>query len=130
MEKSRKKKAESQGVPQALLPLLGLLVTVKTSLFDLVVSSGLKMLEMLLEQERAELCGVRYQHDPARMVTRAGYADGELVLGGRRVAVKRPRARTVKSTGGAGKGAEVPLPSWKFGWRLVNEPVEFAGSQT
>jgi hypothetical protein len=32
MEKSRKKKAESQGVPQALLPILGLLVTVKTSL--------------------------------------------------------------------------------------------------
>ena len=58
MEKTRKKKAESQGIPQALLPILGLLVTVKTSLFDLVLSSGLKVLEVLLEQEREELCGV------------------------------------------------------------------------
>jgi len=112
MEKTRKKKAESQGVPQALLPILGLLVTVKTSLLDLVLSSGLKMLEVLLEQEREQLCGVRYQHDPARKVTRAGYAAGELVLGGRRVSVKRPRARTTEGKG-KGKGKEVPLPSWE-----------------
>jgi transposase-like protein len=115
MEKTRKKKAESQGVPQALLPILGLLVTVKTSLLDLVLSSGLKMLGVLLEQEREELCGARYRHDPARKVTRAGYADAELVLGGRLVSVKRPRARTTegKSKGGKSKSKEVPLPSWE-----------------
>lgn len=112
MEKIRKKKAESQGMPQALLPILGLLVTVKTSLLDLVLSSGLKMLEVLLEQEREELCGARYRHDPERKVTRAGYAAGELVLGGRLVSVKRPRARTTESKGGKGKSQEVPLPSW------------------
>ncbi len=111
MEKTRKKKAESQGVPQALLPILGLLVTVKSSLLDLVLSSGLKMLEVLLEQDREELCGARYRHDPARTVTRAGYAAGELVLGGRRVSVKRPRARAMAAKGG--KGKEVPLPSWE-----------------
>src|SRR3954465_10214920 len=113
MEKTRKKKAESQGVPQALLPILGLLVTVKTSLFDLVLSSGMKMLEVLLEQEREALCGVRYRHDPERKLTRAGYADGELVLGGRLVSVKRPRARTTEGKGKGGKGKEVPLPSWE-----------------
>src|SRR5215468_753215 len=108
MDKTRKKKAESQGMRQALLPILGLLVTVKTSLFDLVLSSGLKMLEMLLEQDREELCGARYRHNPERTVTRAGYAAGELVLGGRLVSVKRPRARTKGS-----QGKEVPLPSWE-----------------
>jgi len=112
MEKTRKKKAESQGIPQALLPILGLLVTVKTSLFDLVLSSGLKVLEVLLEQEREELCGARYRHDPERKVTRAGYAAGELVLGGRLVSVKRPRARTTTGKEKGGKGQEVPLPSW------------------
>jgi putative transposase len=111
MEKTRKKKAESQGVPQALLPILGLLVTVKTSLLDLVLSSGLKMLEVLLEQDREELCGARYRHNPGRRVTRAGYTAGELVLGGRLVSVKRPRARTMAARGG--KGKEVPLPSWE-----------------
>lgn len=109
VEKTRKKKAESQGMSQALLPILGLLATVKASLLDLVFSSGLKVLEMLLEQEREALCGTRYQHDPERKATRVGYAAGELVLGGRRVSVKRPRARTTE-----GKGSkEVPLPSWE-----------------
>ncbi len=36
---------------------------------------------------------------------RGGHAIGELVMGGRRVRVKRPRARTVD-------GQEIVLPSW------------------
>jgi transposase-like protein len=107
MEKTRKKKAESQGPAQMLLPLLGLLATVKGALFELVLGSGLGVLQALLEQEREQLCGARYRHDPKRSASRAGYADeAELVLGGRRVAVKRPRVRSRD-------GKEVPLPSWE-----------------
>src|SRR5262249_22838022 len=108
MEKTRKNRAESQGATQAqmVLPVLGLLATVKGALLDLVIGSGLAVLQLLLEQDRELLCGARYQHDPERKATRAGYAPGELVLGGRRVTVKRPRARTSD-----GK-KEVPLPSW------------------
>ena len=36
----------------------------------------------------------------------AGYANGEVVLGGRRVSVKRPRVRS-------SAGQEIPLPSWE-----------------
>ena len=90
-----------------LLPLLGLLATVKGALFELVLGSGLGVLQALLEQEREQLCGARYRHDPERKASRAGYADeAELVLGGRRVAVKRPRVRSRD-------GKEVPLPSWE-----------------
>jgi putative transposase len=107
MEKIRKKKAESKGAAQMLLPLLGLMATIKGALFELVLGSGLGVLQALLEQEREQLCGVRYRHDPKRKASRAGYADeAELVLGGRRVAVKRPRARSRD-------GKEVPLPSWE-----------------
>jgi putative transposase len=107
MEKTRKKKAESQGPTQMLLPLLGLLATLKGALFDLVVGSGFGVLQALLEQEREQLCGARYRHDPERKASRAGYADeAELVFGGRRVAVKRPRVRS-------SDGKEVPLPSWE-----------------
>lgn len=107
MEKTRKNKTESQGTAQMLLPLLGLMATVKGALFELVVGSGLGMLQALLEQEREQLCGTRYRHDPKRKASRAGYADAaELVLGGRRVAVKRPRVRS-------SDGKEVPLPSWE-----------------
>jgi putative transposase len=107
MEKNRKKKAESKGAAQMLLPLLGLMATIKGALFELVLGSGLGVLQALLEQEREQLCGARYRHDPTRKASRAGYADeAELVLGGRRVAVKRPRARSRD-------GKEVPLPSWE-----------------
>jgi transposase-like protein len=92
---------------QAMLPLLGVLATVKNGLYDLVIGAGLRVLEALLEQERIELCGPRYRHNREREVVRWGYDEhAELVLGGRRVGVKRPRARS-KS------GKEVPLPSWE-----------------
>jgi transposase-like protein len=89
-----------------VLPLVGLLATVKGALYELVMNSGLNVLMALLEQERERLCGPRYQHDPERRASRAGYAPGELVLGGRRVTVKRPRARS-------SEGREVALPSWE-----------------
>jgi len=106
MKKSRKEKVESQEVAQVLLPVLGILATVKGALYELVVSSGMGVLLAVLEQEREKLCGVRYHHDAGRAASRAGYADGEVVLGGRRVSVKRPRVRS-------SEGKEIPLPSWE-----------------
>jgi transposase-like protein len=101
-------KDASQGAGmQAMLPILGVLATVKNGLYDVVIGAGLRVLEALLEQERIELCGPRYRHNREREVVRWGYDEhAELVLGGRRVGVKRPRARS-KS------GKEVPLPSWE-----------------
>jgi transposase-like protein len=107
VDKKSKKKDEGQGArAQMLLPLLGLLVTLKGDLLELVVRSGLQVLGALLEQERTLLCGPRYRHQPERRAERAGYAKGELPLGGRRVSIARPRVRGVD-------GAEVPLPSWE-----------------
>ena len=106
MKNTRKKTVKSQEVAQVLLPILGILATVKGALYELVVSSGMSVLLAVLEQERAQLCGVRYQHDAGRAASRAGYANGEVVLGGRRVSVKRPRVRS-------SEGKEVPLPSWE-----------------
>lgn len=105
MEKNRKKKVESQGAAQRVLSLAGLLVTVKGALLELVFGSGLSVLQALLEQERAQLCGQRYRHNAERAASRAGFAPGELVLGGRRVTVPRPRVRS-------SEGKELPLPSW------------------
>lgn len=107
MEKTRKKKTESQEPGQLVMPLLGLLATIKGALFDVVIGSGLAMVQAMLEQEREQLCGARYRHDPGRKASRAGYTDeAELVLGGRRVAVKRPRVRS-------SQGKELALPSWE-----------------
>ena len=106
MEKTGRKTTGDQGASQVLLPLVGMLATVKGALYELVMSSGMSVLMALLEQEREELCGARYRHDSKRRASRAGYAPGELVLGGRRVTVKRPRMRSSDNK-------EVALPSWE-----------------
>ena len=85
------------------LPLVDLLVDARTELFELAVRSGLKVLETMLEEDRMTMCGPRYAHVADRQASRAGTVNSEVVLGGRKVAVRRPRVRA--------KGREVPLPT-------------------
>lgn len=87
------------------LPLVDLLVDARIELFELAVRSGLKVLETMLEEDRTALCGPRYAHRIDRPASRAGTVSSEVVLGGRKVAVQRPRVR-------AG-GREVPLPTFQ-----------------
>ena len=85
--------------------LVGLKERVRQELREFVVSAGMTALGALLEDERTAICGPRYTHQSERVARRGGHARGELVLGGRRVSVKRPRARGVD-------GREQALPSW------------------
>ena len=55
----------------------------------------------MLEEDRAAVCGPRYAHQPARQAYRAGHTPSQVVLGGRKVAIRRPRARRDRT--------EVPL---------------------
>lgn len=84
---------------------LALAEIVREDLREFVVSAGVTALAALLERERTDACGPRYAHQTGRRARRAGHAPGELVMGGRRVQVTRPRARTID-------GQEVRLPSW------------------
>jgi transposase-like protein len=47
-----------------------------------------------MEEEVVEVVGVRGKHDPDRAAVRHGHEAGEVTLGGRRVAVERPRVRS------------------------------------
>lgn len=100
MEKVARKDAEKE-VP--MLHLLG--EVVRQELREFVVTAGMTALAVMLEGERTDACGPRYVHQVERRARRAGHAPGELVMGGRRVRVKRPRARSVD-------GEEIALPSW------------------
>jgi putative transposase len=84
---------------------LGLAGVVRRGLRELVFDAGMVHLHAVLEEERAAVCGPRYAQGPDRQARRMGHAPGELVLGGRLVQVRRPRARTLD-------GQEVTLPSW------------------
>ena len=85
------------------LPLVDILIDAQAELQELIIASGLRVLEAMLEEDRAAVCGPRYAHQPARHAYRAGHAPSQVVLGGHKVAIRRPRVRR--------DGMEVPLPT-------------------
>jgi hypothetical protein len=105
MNKSAKSKdgRKAVGPGQRWLHLPGL---VREALYDTVIGAGLACVDEALEAERVALCGERYEHLADRQALRAGHVASSLVLGGRRVAMQRPRARSVE-------GRELRLPSWR-----------------
>ena len=97
-------------VPQAEsplrhLPLVDLLVDTQTELLELALRSGLRVFTAMLEEDRTVICGPRYTHEPDRPASRAGTTQSEVVLGGRKVAIQRPRVRTA--------AGEVALPTFQ-----------------
>ena len=90
---------------QRHLPLVDVLVDTRAELMELAVASGLKVLHTMLEDDRTTICGPRYQHQDDRMASRAGTAPSEVVLGGRKVQIRRPRVRA--------EGEEVALPTFQ-----------------
>lgn len=90
---------------QRHLPLVDLLVDTRAELMELAVASGLEVLHAMLEEDRTALCEPRYAHRPDRQTVRAGTVPSEVVLGGRKVAIRRPRVRA--------EGHELPLPTFQ-----------------
>jgi len=67
---------------------------VKHGLLALSVSAGLAVVGELFDDEVTQLVGPRGKHDPKRIAYRHGDEARQLTLGGRRVEVRKPRART------------------------------------
>lgn len=102
-ETGRSKVQEQTRQEQRPLPLKEF---ARQALWDTVVLSGLAFVEEQLEAERTVLCGPRYAHQAQREAVRTGRVPSSLALGGRRVKVERPRARSTA-------GHELSLPSWR-----------------
>lgn len=87
--------AEEHALPERVQESLGELVgAAKEGLLALSVGVGLGVMHELMACEVEEACGPRGKHDPERVAYRHGSDDGQVTLGGRRVAVERPRSRT------------------------------------
>jgi putative transposase len=93
------------GVQDALGELAG---AAKDGLLALSVGVGLGVLSEMMEAELDEVVGVKHANNAERMAVRHGHTDGEVTLGGRRLGVKRPRART------ADDEHEVPLATYEY----------------
>ncbi len=82
-------------LPPSVQEALGELVNAaKDGLLALSVGVGLGVLAEMMEAEVDEVVGPKGKRNPDRSAVRHGHEDGEVTLGGRRVGVARPRART------------------------------------
>lgn len=77
----------------------------RDGLLAMSVAAGMAVMQAMLEAEVTAACGPKGKHDSGRVAVRHGSGEGSVVLGGRRVPVTRPRARTVD-------GHEVPLAAY------------------
>jgi putative transposase len=79
-------------LPERVQEALGELVGAATEgLLALSVEVGFGVLRELLEEEVEQIVGPKGKWNPDRTTVRHGHEDGEVTLGGRRVAVNRPR---------------------------------------
>ena len=83
-----------------------LLNLMQDSLEALAVELGLLVATAILEEEVIRLCGTRYQRQPGRSHTRYGHQRGEVMIGGQKLPIERPRVRR------AAGGGEVPLETY------------------
>jgi len=79
----------------------------REGLLAMSVAAGMAVMQAMFDAEIAAACGPRGKHDPDRAAVRHGAGRGSVVVGGRRVPVARPRARTTD-------GGEVPLVSYRL----------------
>jgi transposase-like protein len=73
----------------------------------LVITSGLAVFQALLEEDRVALCGRPHQPQEDRSAFRHGFDRGQVVLGGRKVQVRKPRVRSADGE------RELVLPLWE-----------------
>ncbi len=97
------------------LPLLAVFGNLENSFFDLCFNAGSQVLAAMMEQDREDLCGPRWKRDPDRSAGRSGTTESEVTLGGRRVAIRRPRVRTKD-------GQEMELPT--FALAAKRDPLD------
>jgi transposase-like protein len=94
-------------LPEELAAVLGDIAGVaREGLLALSVAAGMAVMQAMFEQEITEAVGPKGRHDAARTAVRHGRERGSVTLGGRKVEVTRPRARTLE-------GAEVALAAYQ-----------------
>jgi transposase-like protein len=88
------------------LPGGKLLVDTRAPLLDMLMTSGAQVMMAMLESDVAQLCGPSYhRHGVDGTASRWGETGGEVIVGGRKAAITRPRVRRGKR--------EVKLPLYE-----------------
>ena len=102
---------------QISLPVQGVLRDVRHAFLGLCIDAGQKVLAAMMEADRIALCGPKGVPDAGRRAVRGGTTASQVVLGGQRIAVRRPRARSTTE-------GELSLRS--FEWAAGRDPLDAA----
>ena len=94
-------------LPQtAEIALAGIAETMREGLLAFTTAAGLAVFRALLDDELTSMIGPKHAKQPDRVGNWHGTAPGQVVLGGRKVTVARPRGRYVDGSG------EIGSPTW------------------
>lgn len=110
----QEKSASAATEPEIVLPdvvsvaMADIAETAREGLLALAVRAGLQVMEALMAESVSALAGPKGKHDAERSAVRHGTDDGSVVLGGRRVPVRRPRVRA------ADGGRELAVPAYEL----------------
>ena len=91
---------------QMVLPMNPLLLDVAGAIEQTASQAGLLMMKALIDEEVEQIAGERYTHQTDRQATRWGHDEGHVIFAGRKVALPRPRVRSVE-------GREIPLTRYQ-----------------
>jgi putative transposase len=91
---------------QVIVSMAEIAGAAREGLLALAVSTGLQVMTAMFDEDVTRLCGPDGRHNPERAGYRHGIEAGSVTLGGRRLAVTRPRVRAADGSG------ELHLPSY------------------
>jgi transposase-like protein len=96
-------------MPDEVLVSLGEIAgSASEGLLALAVGTGLQVMYAMMDADVTALAGPKGRHQPDRVAVRHGSENGSVTLGGRRIAVRRPRVRTAEGSG------EIAVPSYEL----------------
>jgi len=81
---------------QMVLPLAEMVGWLRKGVGELIRQAGLQLMGLLMEEEVRELAGERSQPQPDRTANRWGSERGYCVVMGQKVAIQRPRVRSIE----------------------------------
>jgi putative transposase len=100
---------------QMPLPVVEMFSGIEEHFFELCVHAGQQVLQAMMEADRTQQCGPKWVADAARTARRAGSTPSAVTLGGRRIGMRRLRARTLA-------GGELAVPS--FTWAAARDRLD------
>ena len=86
--------ADGNPAVQMVLPLAEMVGWLRQGVGELIRQAGLRLMDLLMQEEVRELVGERSQRQTERTANRWGSERGYCIVMGQKVAVERPRVRT------------------------------------